>query len=108
LYHDFVPTVRSSYPLLSVRAALRSGVLQRKFLHTPVQELGDVEPVFARARDFVNPTELFRLDSRNRVPERKRALRRRAPELACAETYVEARRCEEQHGRTIADRKSVR
>src|ERR1035437_7117174 len=33
--------------------------MQQQLLHTPVQQFADVNFVFRRARDFVNPSELF-------------------------------------------------
>src|ERR1700730_3844007 len=35
--------------------------LQNQFLHAPIQQLADIEFVFRRARDFVDPTKLLEL-----------------------------------------------
>jgi len=35
--------------------------MQNEFLHAPIQQFGDVDFVFRRAGDFVNPAELFQL-----------------------------------------------
>ena len=53
------------------------------------------------ARQVGTSAEAVRLDSRDRLPDRKRDLRRGAAELAAAEAHAEAGRSEKHDGRTV-------
>src|SRR6266481_6430460 len=68
--------------LLAGCGALGGGRLQRQLLHAPVEQLGDVELVLARAGDLVNPAELLRLVSRLAEPPEHLAVERQLVDAA--------------------------